>query len=266
MRAKLWAKQEEMSTFRPCLDLGARHGPRPVHESKPLSKAVEQEPRAVCQSPATPKAVEPVFYWHRQTAQSRKAAKANRYWYDVRDGIENELGLNKQIARKQSGASCIVGFLCQGDELTPLDDMSMVLEGHEVLIRVVPKQAVSPPKRRKVEEPKDNSSISEEDRILAMQAGPQKPEPYWASLPVDRIGDAPPEWYVCKNCSHRGHYIRQCPWKAPEKQELVRQKRAQRPCGIPRCYLRLATEQEKADGKVFVGDDGKLYSTNHALT
>ena len=252
-----------MSTFQPCLDLKALLQPkRNVDRSRSQSESV---PRA--QEPTVPR-----FYWRRQMDQKRYA-HAVCEWWEAREDIEEQLGLNKQLSRKQSGASCVVGFVSHAGELIQLDDMQRIQEGQEVIVRIVPKQVVSPPKKRRLQVDTVASetahTLSEEERVRMLCEGTAQPpsQPYWASLPIERVGDAPPEHYVCRKCSHRGHYANHCPWKSDnESRPTTVCKRPQRPCGIPRCFLRFATEEEKRLGQVFVADDGKIYSNNHALT
>lgn len=229
-----------------------------------------------------------VFYWRRQTDfEASCSHAAHCLWYEARDDIEKQLRLDRpaRTANKQILAnSCVVGYFYKVDSDGKPRNLAVIPEHHrmapadQVLIRILPKQAVSPPKMRRQAtppppEPSPPELPPEADemerlRALIQSTSGAERQPHWARLPVERVGDAPPEWYVCKNCSSRGHFIRNCPWKGGgrEAQRQAAAARPLRPCGIPRCHLRAASEEEKAAGRVFVDSDGHTYSLDHSIS
>lgn len=147
--------------------------------------------------------------WHTDWQRAR----AECMWYVVREEIEDRLGLTK-VRKGKPNPSCVVGFhfeLRNGKptQLREMIDQELVETDQEILVRIMPKCVTVPPRMRSH---KLDASLTEEERILAMQ-GPR--------YHVDRIGDEPPPHYVCRNCSCKGHYYKQCLWQKVESQPSV---------------------------------------------
>lgn len=156
-------------------------------------------------------------YWQRVTDYHKgwRRAEAARMWYQVREDIEAALNIVHGTKGK-TGPSCARGYHFEVGErgrpclLREYIDQEHVPDGARIVVRIMPKCVTVPPRMRSAPPPPDETALTEDERLAAMQRGGQR-------YHVERVGQDPRDRkdkanYVCKNCSCAGHYRKNCPW------------------------------------------------------
>jgi len=130
-------------------------------------------------------------------------------------------------------------------EFQALDEDEILAPGALVVICVMPKHAVDPPRERLVVKAPP-ANLSEMERIDYMLAHPARPI-------KERVGPKPTNpYYVCRNCTRRGHYVNHCPWRGGglamtrTEREANAHTQTQYTTGIPKARLRRVEPESKA--------------------
>jgi len=219
-----------------------------------------QGPRSAQGTPSAQGTQAHDFHW---TLRSRFGAKncwrreRADAWHKCQSRLEERLLANARINTNKQVYNTLVGYVhtqclpsdkaardafsrhlgrrATLSEFRALDEDELVAPGALVVICVMPKHAIEPPRERLVAKAPP-ANLGEMERIEYMLAHPARPI-------KERVGPKPTNpHYVCRNCTRRGHYTNHCPWKggglAMTRTEREAQAPTQYPTGIPKARLR----------------------------
>lgn len=218
------------------------------------------------------------FYWQLLRTFSEEqwhTWPAGQAWWEAREGILERLGLHRPArGGNKVSHNFIEGYTFANcgkpRNLQRIDEDHFMQSGERVIVKVLPKHSLSPPKVRKLKRaaPQLPTHLTEAERLQHLVEHSYAMEPH-LEIPEERIGNPPHPRYICRNCGRRGHYLRNCPWKGGGAEMTREERQAQRqplaPTGIPRAHLRELPADQAHRPDVYVDpQSGRVFAADFA--